>query len=63
MDKKIHCSTYCCPTTGGTHENWLEHLQMLLVRFDHFGINPDIAELSLTELWGLYCFLSSRAGG
>ena len=38
-------------------ENWLEHLQMLLVRFSYLGIGPDITGLSLAELWGLYYFL------
>ena len=44
-----------------TDESWLERLQILLVRFSHLGISGDMAGLSLTELWGLYCFLSRLA--
>ena len=44
-----------------TDENWLERLQVLLVRFSDLGISGDVAGLSLTELWGVYCFLSRLA--
>jgi hypothetical protein len=36
---------------------WLEHLEMLLVRFSYLGIGADIASLSLIELWTVYRFL------
>ena len=42
-------------------ENWLERLQVLLVRYSDLGITDDIAGLSLIELWGLYRFLSRLA--
>ena len=42
-------------------KNWLERLQVLLVRFSDLGISDDVAGLSLTELWGVYCFLSRLA--
>jgi hypothetical protein len=37
--------------------DWLERLQMLCNRFSHLGITPDLAALSIIELWGLYRFL------
>lgn len=39
-------------------ESWLDHLEMLLVQFSHLGLSGDIQEMSLIELWGLYCYLS-----
>ncbi len=39
------------------NEHWLESLQMLCARFSYIGMGPDIAALSLIELWGLYRFL------
>lgn len=39
-------------------EAWPDRLEMLLVRFSHLGIGPDVASLSLIELWSLYCYLS-----
>ena len=44
-------------------ENWLERLQTLLVRFSYLGLYADIDQLSLTELWGLYRFLSRLSDG
>ncbi len=43
-------------------DSWLEHLQMLLVRFSHLGIGNDMAGMSLTEVWALYQFLSRLPG-
>ncbi len=43
-------------------DSWLEHLQMLLVRFSHLGIGDDMAGMTITEVWGLYQFLSRLAG-
>lgn len=42
-------------------DTWLEHLEMLLVRFSHLGIGADIASLSLVELWAVYLYLSRLA--
>ena len=42
--------------------DWLLLLYGLAHRFDHTGITPDLAALSLAELWGLYCHLSRLAG-
>lgn len=44
-----------------TYPSWLERLQMLSVRFSNLGVSPDLAGLSLSELWGLYCYLSRLA--
>lgn len=42
-------------------ETWLVRLQMLCERFSHLGIGAGMAALSLTELWGVYCYLSRLA--
>ena len=39
-------------------ENWLERLQVLLMRYSALGISGDMAGPSLIELSGLYRFLS-----
>ena len=43
-------------------DSWLEHLQMLLARFSHLGMGDDMAGMTITEVWGLYQFLSRLAG-
>ena len=43
-------------------DSWLEHLQMLLVRFSHLGIGDDVAKMTLTDVWALYRFLSRLRG-
>ncbi len=48
----------CCLVVKVMNENWLEQLEMLLVRFSHLGIGADVASLSLIELWALYLYLS-----
>ncbi len=35
---------------------WVDELQGLAVRFG-YGLGPDLAALSLVELWGVYTFL------
>jgi len=45
------------------NENWLNRLEMLLVRFSHLGIGADVASLGLFELWGLYLHLSRLMDG
>ena len=42
-------------------DNWLERLEMLLIRYSHLGIGADVASLSLIELWALYLHLSRLA--
>lgn len=44
------------------NDDWLKALQGLLVRFSSLGIGPDVASLSMVELWGLYCYLKRMAG-
>lgn len=46
-----------------SNETWLERLQTLYERFSYLGIGADITALTLTELWGLYCYLSRLADG
>ncbi len=38
-------------------EHLLERVQMLVARLSWLGICPDIAALSLADLWGAYRFL------
>lgn len=38
-------------------DDWLHELQMLAVKYSHLGVNPDLATMTLTELWGVYCWL------
>lgn len=42
---------------------WLERLHWLAARFPEFGVGPDLAVLSVGELYGLYRFLSRAAEG
>ncbi len=43
------------------NENWLQQLEILLIRFSHLGIGVDIASLSMIELWTVYMHLSRLA--
>ena len=45
------------------NQAWLQHLEMLLIRFSHLGIGADVALLSLIELWAVYLHLSRLANG
>ena len=38
-------------------DDWLENLAMLAERAQGLGVTADLCNLSLIELWGLYCFL------
>ena len=37
--------------------DWLKELQMLILKYSHLGINPDLSTMTLSELWGVYCHL------
>jgi len=43
------------------HELLLERVQTLAVRLSHLGLGPDLAALTLAELWGVYRFLQRLA--
>lgn len=43
-------------------ESWIEQLQMLVERFSHLGIAPDLSELTIIEQRGIYRFLLRLAG-
>ncbi len=47
---------------GMNNQDWVERLTMLMVRFSHLGIGPDIPTLSRDELWGIYRYLDRLAG-
>ena len=40
-----------------TNEPWLERLHGLAYRAQGLGVMPDLAGLSVCELWGVYCYL------
>ena len=42
---------------------WLEELQWLAARFSGHGISPDLAGLTLAQVWGVFVFLRRVAGG
>lgn len=44
-------------------DRWLDRLAGLLERFPEYGIGPDLAALSLAELWGLWRFLNRLSEG
>jgi hypothetical protein len=41
--------------------SWLYELQALVVRFSGYCIVPDLAELTLSQAWGLHLFLRRLA--
>ena len=43
--------------------SWLDDLQSLAVRFSGYGIDPDLAGLTLAQAWGLFVFLRRLTGG
>ncbi|SCX98268.1 hypothetical protein SAMN05216308_102261 [Nitrosospira sp. Nsp13] len=38
-------------------EAWEERLQELCVQYSHMGAGEDLATMSETDAWGLYCYL------
>lgn len=38
-------------------DNWLSRLQSLAARFQHFGIEGDLASLALVDAWRLFVFV------
>lgn len=43
--------------------DWLQKLQALATRYSHLGVNPDLAGLSLVELYGVYMWLRDLGDG
>lgn len=41
--------------------DWLKELELLVWRFAHLGIGPDLAGMTVTELAALYAHLSRLA--
>lgn len=39
---------------------WLNELEALAARFG-CGVGADMATMTMTQLWGLYCFLKAQA--
>lgn len=39
----------------------IERVEWLALRLSHLGMVPDLAVLSLADLWGLYRFLARMA--
>lgn len=46
-----------------TPARWLERLHCLAARFPEFGIGPDLATVSATDLYGVFRFLSRLTQG
>ena len=46
-----------------TGNDWLERLCSLAYRVESLGVVPDVAALSLCELWALYLFLMRLVDG
>jgi len=42
-----------------TNPDWLNELETLPAHHSHFGIDTDMATLTIIEQWGSYCFLSN----
>lgn len=42
--------------------DWLKELELLAWRFDHLGFAPDLANMTMQELAGLYGHLKRLAG-
>lgn len=36
---------------------WLVDLKRLSIRYSHLNVSPDLANMSLSELWGVYLWL------
>jgi len=55
-----------CPQCGYiNHANlfelgWMEELPILLTKHSGLGVDPDIAGMSIIELWGIYQYLLNR---
>jgi len=43
--------------------SWLMRLPQLVARHASLGLITNLPALTLTELWGLYCFLNGIVGG
>ena len=43
--------------------DWFKELELLVWRFAHLGIGPDLAGMTAIELAGLYAYLSRLAAG
>jgi hypothetical protein len=41
--------------------DWRKELELLVWRFAHLGIGPDLAGMTIHELAGLYAFLARLA--
>lgn len=42
-------------------ETLIERVLALATRLAHLGVGPDLAAMSVADLWGLYCFLQRAA--
>jgi hypothetical protein len=45
------------------NRTWVEELQVLAMRFNQYGIGPDLANLTVAEAWGVYIYLLRVARG
>jgi hypothetical protein len=49
------------PALGTTPADWLQGLQEHAARAQGLGFGPDLATMSITDLWGLYRLLCRLA--
>lgn len=42
-------------------ERLIERAQALAMRLPHMGVGPDLASMTLAELWSLCCYLQRLA--
>lgn len=58
-------SRWCHQHHGPGHhsddgQTWLDRLRWLTIRLPGHGIGPDLASMSMAELWGVYVSLTAK---
>lgn len=48
-----------CELTRILKLDWLSDFELLATKYAHLGFTPDLASLTILELWGLYQWLQS----
>lgn len=56
-------SAECLGEGSDARMRLLDRTQELAARLSHLGVGPDLATLSLADLWGVYRFLCRMANG
>lgn len=53
----------CRPLQRHVDSGWMDHLSCLVARFSALGVEGDLAQMSIADLWGLYLFLRDVSEG